>query len=116
MADSDAARSVQKLDLAFYRIAFDARIYSQLAVKKAAYKFAADFATLFSVGENGDITANIEFAKETSEADQPMLIRAFLNEVIDQDLREHIARQTEPTRNLILAEAFSKTSILHEEG
>ncbi len=36
---------------------------------------------------------------------------AFRNEVLDQDLRRTIARETASLRNAILAHAFSKTGI-----
>jgi His-Xaa-Ser system protein HxsD len=47
----------------------------------------------------------------SADADLASLEGRFRNEVIDQDLRRRIARETENTRNLILAMAFSKTGL-----
>ncbi len=46
--------------------------------------------------------------KKTAET----ILENFKKEVLDQDLREKIAKETEEVRNLILAHAFSKTSII----
>ena len=76
----------------------DLGIYSLVALKKAAYKFKKvqilERDKNFALLELGDI----------SEA-------VFYQELVDQDLREIIAKETEPVRNLILAQAFSKTSL-----
>ena len=39
----------------------------------------------------------------------------FLNELLDQQLRERLSLQTEPVRRLILAQAFSRTNLLNPE-
>lgn len=39
------------------------------------------------------------------------LVAAFRNEVLDQDLRSIIAKETEAIRNAVLAFAFSKTGL-----
>jgi His-Xaa-Ser system protein HxsD len=39
----------------------------------------------------------------------------FVNEVLDQRLRRQLATQTEPVRALIIAQAFSRTNLLHPE-
>lgn len=113
---SSNIKAVEKIDRDSYRVTFDTRIYSALAIKKAAYKFAAHFASLITTTSEHELTVELKFLRQQNEADQNELVQAFLNEVLDQDLREQIARETESTRNLILAEAFSKTSLLHEES
>ena len=40
---------------------------------------------------------------------------AFKNEVLDQDLRSIIAKETEATRNAVLAFALSKTGLQGSE-
>ena len=37
--------------------------------------------------------------------------RDFRTEVLDQDLRAQIAKETEPLRNLVLSLAFTKTGL-----
>jgi His-Xaa-Ser system protein HxsD len=43
------------------------------------------------------------------------LVGEFCNEVLDQDLRETVAEETTGIRNLLLAQAFSKTSLIDSE-
>ena len=50
--------------------------------------------------------------KEETQVDR--IVAAFKNEVLDQDLRLIIAKETEPMRNAILAFALSKTGL--QEG
>ncbi len=95
---------------------FDPKIYPAIAVKKAAYKFARHFAALLSTSSDEDFKASLIFNDKIEEAEQEKVVCAFLNEVIDQDLREQIRCQTEGTRTLILAEAFSRTSLLNSES
>lgn len=94
-------------------VRFDSSVYPLIAVKKAAYKFAKDFAVLIDAEDKHHrATVNI-FDENMPTAARTRLIGAFCNEVIDQDLREQISAQTEPVRNLILAQAFSKTNLLN---
>lgn len=93
-------------------VCFDARVYPVIAVKKAAYKFAKDCAVVIdSLGHQFRATINL-FDETMPTSAKNRLVGAFCNEVIDQDLREQISVQTEPVRNLILAQAFSKTNLL----
>jgi len=38
-------------------------------------------------------------------------VRDFCNEVLDQELRERVVREMTGIRNLLLAQAFSKTAL-----
>jgi His-Xaa-Ser system protein HxsD len=96
-------------------VCFDARVCPLDAIKKAAYKFAKDCSVI--LGADGDnYLATISFFDAATEPSaKKRLVGAFCNEVIDQELREKIATQTEPVRNLILAQAFSKTSLISDD-
>ena len=96
-------------------VLFDLRLYSLDAVHQAGYKFAADFAALLTMRGESELAANLRFTKDVDSHSKNKLVCAFVNEVTDQHLRSRIAAETEATRNLILAEAFSKTSLLREE-
>lgn len=96
-------------------VLFDIRLYSADAIKKASYKFADDLAIVLSLPSENEVLASITFQKTFDQQSKDKIVGAFCNEVIDQDLREQIAQKTEATRSLILAEAFSKTSLLREE-
>lgn len=93
---------------------FDVRLYSAVAVKKAVYKYAADCGAILELSGD-DILVTLSFSEFFTPEQRNKVARSFCNEVIDQDLREQIARETEPVRNLILAHAFSRTSLLAEE-
>ncbi len=83
-------------------------LYELEAVKLAAYRFANEAAaTLEPSGDRLVCT----FTPLSENGDMASLEGRFRNEVIDQDLRRRIARETETTRNLILAMAFSKTGL-----
>ena len=91
---------------------FDLRIYSLNAIKKAAYKFTDKYSVLIEFVEN-DSKIQVLFKPISKELDNLTNIAAlFCNEVIDQDLRESIAKDTEGIKNLIIAQAFSKTSLI----
>ena len=94
-------------------VEFDAATYTATAVKKAAYKFTDQAAILISTQDN-KILASLTFTPDQTEIIKQQVVHGFCTEVLDQDLRESIAAQTELTRNLILAQAFSKTSLLEE--
>jgi His-Xaa-Ser system protein HxsD len=65
--------------------------------------------------EDGSYRVEVQFDKELSEESASYLLREFEKEVLDQDLREHIKKETADYRNLILAHAFSKTSLIEDE-
>lgn len=96
-------------------VIFDLSLHSETSIKKAIYKFASDFSTLLEKTSENSITAYITFPASMDQDSKSKLLSALCNEVIDQDLREQIFVETEGTRNLILAQAFSKTNLLSEE-
>jgi His-Xaa-Ser system protein HxsD len=94
-------------------IIFDNSVYSISAVKKAAYRFLDVFSATIST-EDGAIKCTIAFPSGPNEERIVSIIDDFRKEVLDQDLREILKRETEQVRNLILAHAFSKTGIVME--
>ena len=96
------------------RVSFDSRVYALPVVKKAAYRFLREFTT--EITQEGD--AWICTLRFTAPANAEAIERAsqvLQAEVLDQDLRASIARETEPTRNAILALAFSRTGLQGSE-
>jgi His-Xaa-Ser system protein HxsD len=95
---------------------FDKSTYSLTALKKAAYKFTDRASVLICNQDNQPEASTVEvrfsFSSEKTGDFKQKAIHDFCNEVLDQDLRETIAAETEATRNLILAQAFSQTSLL----
>src|SRR2546426_917656 len=95
-------------------VTFDANVYSIVAVKKAAYRFLHAFSAEIST-EGPNIKCGMSFLSELSTESITSIIADFKKEVLDQDLRESLKRETEQVRNLILAHAFSKTGIVRND-
>lgn len=81
-------------------------------MKKAAYKFTHHASILLEEPQEGEVSIRFSFDDKKSVSEKQKIVHDFCNEVLDQDLRESIAEETEATRNLILAQAFSQTSLL----
>jgi His-Xaa-Ser system protein HxsD len=98
-------------------LSVDTRIYSLEAVKKTAYKFAAVTSVILEPKTDNVISVFFNFVGAHAKNDPERIIADFCNELLDQDLREIIKRETTPVRNLILAHAFSRSSLVeHNEA
>jgi His-Xaa-Ser system protein HxsD len=96
------------------RVAFDARVYPLAVIKKAAYRFLKTFVT--EISQEGDTwVCTLNFAAPTDVAVIERASRDLQAEVLDQDLRASISRETDPVRNAILALAFSRTGLQGSE-
>ena len=95
-------------------LVFDKSVYSVTALKKASYRFIDRLSTSIH-DEDGSYRVEVQFDKELSEESISRMLREFEKEVLDQDLREQIKKETEGYRNLILAHTFSKTSLIEDE-
>jgi His-Xaa-Ser system protein HxsD len=86
--------------------------YSLMAMKKAAYRVAAQCTVIFGEVLPGG-SVRLEFVPAAGSSDDVLsaAIPAFFREANDYDLREKIAAETAPLRNLILAHAFSRTRL-----
>jgi His-Xaa-Ser system protein HxsD len=95
-------------------VRFDSRVYALPTVKKAAYRFLKTFTT--AIAQDGDEwVCTLSFATPTDGEALEKAKRELQAEVLDQDLREVVARETEPLRNTILALAFSRTGLQGSE-
>jgi His-Xaa-Ser system protein HxsD len=95
------------------RLSFDLRTVSLLAIQKAAYKFTDVLAFNFAAPSEIEALVEVSPKKECTSALLDQFVNDLRNEVLDQHLRELIAKETAPVRNLILAQAFSKTSLIN---
>lgn len=93
-------------------VPFPKELFSGSAIKKAAYKFTAH-SFIYVTDSGGSWVAQLR-AKQPGDWDR--LLGEFNNEVLDQQLREDIARETDGIRDLILAQAFSRVSVFHPES
>lgn len=97
-------------------VVFDAAAYRLSAVKKAALKFGDRFHTLITIVTTQNTNSIKVVLRAKSVVDSfEFLVGEFCNEVLDQDLRERISEETEAVRNLILAHAFSRTSLINAD-
>lgn len=92
----------------------DTTIYRLDALKKAAYRLSgrmwAELAPL------GDSRVSVKLRAKGPNSLSETAQEEFCQEALDQELREIIAAETAPIRNLLLAQAFSATSLLDPEG
>jgi His-Xaa-Ser system protein HxsD len=96
-------------------IIFSAQVYRIKTIKKAAYRFS-DVLSVDIIPRPGEIECALHFLSDpTEEAQMERVVAAFKNEVLDQDLRSIIAKETEVTRNAVLAFALSKTGLQGSE-
>lgn len=93
-----------------YPISFPKDVYSLTAIKKAAYRFSDQLSIEIIPGERATECV-CRCLHPCSEDDTQRILEAFRTEVLDHDLRQAIAKETEPMRNAILAYAFSKTGL-----
>jgi His-Xaa-Ser system protein HxsD len=88
---------------------FDRHVYRLSAIKKAAYNYGGLFHILI---EDGDDFIAVSLKPTAGCHDAKVAEGEFCNEVLDQELREDIAAETGGIRDLLLAQAFSKTSLI----
>jgi His-Xaa-Ser system protein HxsD len=90
-------------------LSVDATVYGLSAVKKAAYRLGDRCFVQIEAPTGAPIVVRLS----PKSADMPIerLEGEFRNELLDQDLRESIAKETERVRNLILAQAFSGAAL-----
>ena len=93
---------------------FSLQTYDIVTVKKAAYRFS-DVMSVDIIPHSDEIECVLHFSPAPkSEEHHEGMVAAFKNEVLDQDLRSIIGKETEAVRNAVLAFAFSKTGL--QEG
>ena len=92
----------------------DLSAYSLNAIKKAAYRLA-DRASIY-IAEVTPISATVQFLPLDDSECPTGIQQEFIRRLTDEDLRERIADQTAPLRNLLIAHAFSQTSLFDPQG
>jgi His-Xaa-Ser system protein HxsD len=94
-------------------VTVDTSIYSLKAVLKSAYSFTA---RAYLHLQHRDATViEVRMRPKCASEDPESIVFDFLNDLIDQRLRDLIAAETEQARDLILAHALSKTCLLAPE-
>jgi len=96
-------------------VTLDLRVYRLAAVKKAAYRFADRFTAVLGCPEHDHLPVSLRFKASVTEPAAREATRQFFQELLDQELREHIAEETNAVRTLILAHAFSNADLIKRE-
>lgn len=95
-------------------LTFEKEAFSLTAIQKAAYRGSKFFTAQLETSER-TINCTLYSCIGTDEEAFLFAIENFQKDVIDYQLREAIALQTEPVRNLILGLTFSKTELMDEQ-
>jgi His-Xaa-Ser system protein HxsD len=95
-------------------LCFDLNVYTLDVLKRAAYRYINIFSINFEVKNNLVICA-LHFTNKSTADQCSYYADQYKKEVLDQDLRNTIKNETEAIRNLILAQAFSKTRLVDSE-
>jgi His-Xaa-Ser system protein HxsD len=92
-------------------LCFDSNVFSLDTVKRALYRFA-DLCSfdIQLADEQIEVTLLVPIAADPMKMDD--LCYRIRNEVLDQDLRDTISKDTANIRTLILANAFSNTGLV----
>ena len=99
--------------MAVTEVFFDTNVYKLDVLKKAAYRFTDKFSVNFRL-DSSQVICELNFPDKKSKEYIELTINDFKSEVLDQDLREKVSKETEAVRNIILAHAFSRTSLIKE--
>lgn len=91
------------------RLDLDSSVYSLEAVQKSAYRFI-DRLTVVIFQSEDLISCEIEKIEGREEIFE-VLLADFKRELLDQQLRVQIKRETSDVRNLILSYAFSRSGL-----
>jgi His-Xaa-Ser system protein HxsD len=92
----------------------DLEVYGLPALLKVAYKFT-DRCFVHLQRRNKRIV-EVRFRPKGSQAELDSIAGEFCNEILDQRLREIVARESEPIRNLVLAHALSRVGLANSES
>jgi His-Xaa-Ser system protein HxsD len=107
----DAHSSVPVFREGRVELVIDLRAYRLTAVQKTAYRLAARCTAVLGDVSESSVAVHLTFPAPLSEAHALEVARVFFQELLDQELREQIAVETAPLRNLILAHAYSRTGL-----
>lgn len=86
-------------------------VYSLDAIKRASYRHADKGAFDIQL-ENNTIVVDFLPGRDFGNGALKIFKQKFLADILDEDLREIIRRETTDIRNLILAHAFSKSHLI----
>ncbi len=98
-------------DKGSFNLYFDPKVFSLDTVKRALYRFA-DLCSFDIQLINEQIKVKLVIPISADPMKMDDLCHRIRNEVLDQDLRDTISKDTANIRTLILANAFSNTGLI----
>lgn len=96
-----------------HSLRIDSTIFDLRTIKETAYRFADKFTVDIKHEGNEYIISMFSIHEENFDA--TAFENHFRQELIDQDLRRMIREETSNVRNLILANAFSRSGLIPNE-
>jgi len=94
-------------------IQLDSSLYNFTAVTAAAHKYS-DIAYINFIKSSGSLFCVTFDLKSNSEIDPYLLEKEFMNELIDQQLRQDLEKKNGHIKNLIVEHAFAPIENLKE--
>ena len=95
-------------------IEVDLEVYGLPALLKVAYKFTDR--CFVHLQKRTERIVEVRLRAKESQVSLDVIAGEFCNEVLDQRLREIVARESEPIRNLVLAHALSRVGLANSES
>ncbi len=92
----------------------DLGIYSASALMKVVYKFTDR--CFVHLQHRSERIVEVRFRAKGGQIALETIAGEFCNELLDQGLREIISRESETTRNLVLAHALSRSQLANPES
>lgn len=92
----------------------DLGVYRLQSLLKVADKFTDR--CFVHLQHRNERTVEVRFRSKSAEVPLDPIAGEFCNEVLDQTLREIVARESEPVRNLVLAHALSRVNFANLES
>lgn len=87
-------------------------IYGEEGIAQAVHRFT-DRCYVHLEREGDSLICRL--LPKDERGDMRLVAGDLANEMLDQMLRHRLKEETEPTRRLIVAQAFSRTNVLHPE-
>ena len=88
----------------------DVSLYPADSVLKAAHRYSGKYQVHLETKPDGNLVAMFNAA--TPDVNIEQVAGDFMNDLLDQCLRDKLSKETEVVRNLILAHALSQTDLL----
>ncbi len=96
-------------------LALNAEAYRSISVQKSSYRFADRCTVIIGAVRAGVLPLALAFPMGTARAAALEVARLFLQDLLDQELREKAQDETRAMRALLLAHAFSRTNLIRRD-